>query len=220
MEFNSGFKGLSVFLPFCILACNFLSCFTLVFTGFFPTFMYFFLSCCYVVIYLQIHFVVIIALVFRCCYVIFLFTLIFFFFCLYLFLYIPFLSLLFPTYAGFATPSFGHSFDFLHSLTFTLRRIPILDSTNHSDQLFPLLALSARPHCTKTKFWREEDNWSRCRESNTDCLLSVITVAVSTHVTCTVDYKRVAMIYHVCWLTLSRQFCLTWLRLITGSRLP
>jgi hypothetical protein len=139
-----------------------------------------------------------------------------FFCCLYFFLHIPFLSLLFPTYAGFVTPSFG----FLRSLTFTLCRLPILHSTIHSDQLFPLLALSVHPNYTKAKFWREEDNWSRCRESNTDCLLSVVTVAVSTHVTCTVDYERVTMIYHVCWLTLSRQFCLTWLRLITGSQLP
>lgn len=123
--FASILPEFSVFRPFCILACNFLQCFILVFPSF-STFLYFFLSCCYVVIQLNL-------------------------FCLYL-LHIHSFPCLFPTYAGFVTPCFGHSFGFLHLLTITLCGIPVLDSTNHSDQLFPLLAQSAHPHFTKTKF--------------------------------------------------------------------
>jgi hypothetical protein len=98
-------------------------------------------------------------------------------------------------------------------------RIPLLDSTNHNDKHFHLLALSARTNCMSANFWREEDNWSRCRESNTDRLLSDITVAVSTYVTRTVDSEGVTMIHHVCGLTSARQFCLTCLQVMTGSQL-
>jgi hypothetical protein len=70
--------------------------FFLVLFSYFPSFFIlslFFISCCYVVIYLQIHFDLIIVPVFRFCFVMLLFSLIYF--CLYL-LHIPFISLPFP----------------------------------------------------------------------------------------------------------------------------